>query len=353
MFNRGITELLQELPAFEGLDGTSVKRLLTRAYLEGLDLVTVAGDAGGSAAAELRRMATALEIHAVLSPEVNEHSRRAAAFVAAESLNLLSGIGAVDLDEEHFPAFGSRERYRRVEAGLLYLIAAFDANAAIAVRGIESVAAPTAHEEDSEEARAADWALERILALIRMSSPRQAEFPIEGQVAPVDAAPGDASSTLVPDVRIAVWRRLGSISNRHLEWLRLEAEGSDSDAVADLVELGALLEHETATPFADLAHLARLLRFACDGTSARALRGVEPPPEDPAIFNAYLARRCRDKPLLWPSAERYRDECLPGPASHAAVAMPTGSGKSAVAELAVAQALAKGWVVYLAPTRAP
>jgi hypothetical protein len=32
--------------------------------------------------------------------------------------------------------------------------------------------------------------------------------------------------------------------------------------------------------------------------------------------------------------------------------MPTGSGKSGVAELAVAQALARGWVVYLAPTRA-
>ncbi|HEX5763787.1 MAG TPA: DEAD/DEAH box helicase [Solirubrobacterales bacterium] len=34
------------------------------------------------------------------------------------------------------------------------------------------------------------------------------------------------------------------------------------------------------------------------------------------------------------------------------MSMPTGSGKSGVAELAVAQALARGWVVYLAPTRA-
>src|SRR5689334_21627961 len=93
MFNRGITQLLAQLPAFEGLDGDSVRRLLTSAYLEGLDLATLAGeDRRRPLAAQLRRLVTALEVHAILVPGVEEQARRACAFVAAESLNLLSDL---------------------------------------------------------------------------------------------------------------------------------------------------------------------------------------------------------------------------------------------------------------------
>jgi superfamily II DNA or RNA helicase len=35
---------------------------------------------------------------------------------------------------------------------------------------------------------------------------------------------------------------------------------------------------------------------------------------------------------------------------HAVVSVPTGAGKSALAELAIAQTVRDGWVLYLAPT---
>lgn len=346
MFNRGITQLLEELPGLEGLDGNTVKRLLTTAYLESLDLATLVGEGRPTQlAGELRRLVTSLEVHAILMPDVEEQTRRACAFVAAESLNLLSelDVGDAEVDDLFFAAFGTRERYRRLEAGLLYLIAGFDANAAIAVRDIGGRQVAPDYENPTEES-ASEWALESIIALVRLSSPPQAEPPVDLE--------GDSPELLVPQIRIALWRRVGQICRTHLQWLRLEDETPHSRASEALSALGELLENRTGAAYADIAHLALLLRFACDETGARALRGVPPPQDDPAVFVSYQQRRCKQKPLLWPSAERYRRACLPGPTSHAVVAMPTGSGKSGVAELAVAQALAKGWVVYLAPTRA-
>ena len=60
----------------------------------------------------------------------------------------------------------------------------------------------------------------------------------------------------------------------------------------------------------------------------------------------------RGRPLLWPSTLEYVQECLPGPHRDAVISMPTGSGKSFLAELAVAHALPHGWVLYLSPTNA-
>lgn len=355
MFNRGISELLEALPAFEGLDGASVKRLLTGAYLEGFDLAEIASDEiRPDLTAQLRRLVTSLEIHAILVPNVEQQARRACAFVAAESLNLLGGLGGNDSSSasESFPAFGSRERYRRIEAGLLYVIGAFDANAVIAVRGIEELPiAPRAGADasDESEALAADWAMREVLSLIRLSTPRAEVFPVEPNAAP-EGGRGDMRLGWL--VRIALWRRVGEIVRGHLQWLRLDDEAAESGAADALHELGGLVEGEFAGAYADIAHLVRLLHFVCGETAGRAMRTVRPPEGDPSVFVEYQRRRCRDKPLLWPSAERFRERCLPGPLSHAAIAMPTGSGKSAVAELAVAQALSRGWVVYIAPTRA-
>ncbi|MDA0179320.1 DEAD/DEAH box helicase [Solirubrobacter phytolaccae] len=328
------------------MDGQTVKRMLARAYLEGLDVATAAQGAEADAlAAELRRLVTALEVHAILVPGVEPETRRACAFVAAESLSLLPTFHGSSTAAEFFPAFGRRSRYEVVEAALLYLIAAFDANAAVAIPDAFPPPGPlTAADYQPDviaESQASEWALRHIDALVRLGWVRDEDFP---EVA-------DPAQPVLTRVRIEVWRRLGEAARAHLRWLRLEDQASASPAAAALGALLTLLEDGESAAYADQAHLARLLKFACDGTGSRALRDV-PPPADPGFFEEYLERRCARRPVLWPSAESYRDACLPGPVNHAAVSMPTGSGKSAVAELAVAQALNTGWVLYLAPTRA-
>jgi hypothetical protein len=132
MFNRGITRLLEALPRFGELDQARIRRLLSNAYADALDLSeSTAGDEDH--ATELARLALALETHAVLAPSASADTVRACAFVAAEALSL-----ADDLRDEAEPArpgpWIDARRYRRLEAGLLYLIAGYDANAAVVAR---------------------------------------------------------------------------------------------------------------------------------------------------------------------------------------------------------------------------
>ncbi|MHB8658967.1 MAG: DEAD/DEAH box helicase [Solirubrobacteraceae bacterium] len=91
---------------------------------------------------------------------------------------------------------------------------------------------------------------------------------------------------------------------------------------------------------------------ALDAAAGRALRTVAAPEPQTDTFSAFLVARCRSQPLLWPAAASYARSTLPGPSSSAIVAVPTGAGKSAVADLALQHAATKGWVLYLAPTNA-
>ena len=106
-----------------------------------------------------------------------------------------------------------------------------------------------------------------------------------------------------------------------------------------------------------------LLLAAIDCTSRRTVVHNVPSPQGGGDlhlqeFSEYLRHRARGdeflkaRPFLWPSVSEYVNSCLPGPSQDAVIAMPTGSGKSFVAELAISHALASGWVLYLAPTNA-
>lgn len=57
-------------------------------------------------------------------------------------------------------------------------------------------------------------------------------------------------------------------------------------------------------------------------------------------------------PFLWPSTKEFIEKYFFNQSSHAVINTPTGSGKSFLAELAIASNLENGWVLYLAPTNA-
>ena len=156
-------------------------------------------------------------------------------------------------------------------------------------------------------------------------------------------------------VRHEIWRRVGVHVGHHVDWLTFTTD-ADPGAGAALRQLAEQLEarqqNQTAAAHPDLHHLLLLLGAACDGTAGRALRVVAPPPDDDGRFLTYQRQRAASRPLLWPAALDYARKALPGPHAHAVVAVPTGSGKSSVAELAISHALGERWVLYLAPTNA-
>lgn len=336
MFNAGVQNLLAALPALADLDRAHVRRLLAGAWLDAVRRRDFAGSEAPAAAEDLRRLATALEVRLFVGGDLSDEARRAGAFVAAEALGIVRELSPSSAEPQRV-AFGSVRRFETVEEALLYLASGFDANAALAAQELDAGASTV-------EAEISEWALARIRALLDHT-----------RSAPDNAAPPAARDASLRDrVRHEIWRRIGATVSAHVRWLRLLSD-EDPDAGPTLRSLARDLhdpDRPAAAAHTDLHHLCRLLAGACGETTARALRRVPPPPDNENRFLDYQRGRARRMPLLWPAAAQYADRALPGPRCHAVVTVPTGAGKSSVAELAAAQALEGGWVLYLAPTNA-
>jgi hypothetical protein len=360
MFNRGIDALLEALPSLSNLPTAQIRRLLTSAWIETTDLLgedvgsdddvdTTSQSGGTDLVGDLRRLATAVEVHAILSVDIERPTVQACAFVAAEALAIADDL-APDDELAQLPwLFGSTRRFERVESGLLYLIAGYDSNATLAVIDLAASEQPGSNDTDGRddaEAAVAEWAFKIIRALLTLSR------IADDEPSPVQP-PG---SSLRNAVRHELWRRIGVYVREHVRWLTFDRQDDPQAGIA-LRELADQLElrsqqFASSAQHADLHHLALLLAAACNETGLRALRNVPPPEGDGGRFAAYQEQRGRARPLLWPAARDYAERALPGPSTHAVVSVPTGAGKSSVAELAIAQALHSGWVLYLAPTNA-
>ncbi|MEN6435585.1 MAG: DEAD/DEAH box helicase [Anaerolineaceae bacterium] len=57
-------------------------------------------------------------------------------------------------------------------------------------------------------------------------------------------------------------------------------------------------------------------------------------------------------PFAWPPVREFCDKYFSQNSRHAVISIPTGGGKSFLAELAVVKAIQDGWILYLAPTNA-
>jgi hypothetical protein len=329
MYGRGIQQLLDVLPSLDGLDSDEVRRLLSRAWLDvaetrELDAATVDSDA---TVTRLRRLALALQIHAVLLPDLPVPTQRASSFVAAESLDIVRELLSLQGQPEQPDAS------EQILTGLLYLIAGYDANAAVAVRHVSV---------DPDLSPFEQYTTRQVLALLRGDC--DSERPAETTTL----------SYLHERVRAALQLRIGDLVASFNQWLRTPDRASAGEADQLLALANDLRIDPEDVPVADhgdLQHLARVLSRAMIETSGRAARAVPAPPARD-LFDRFLERRCRQQPVLWPAAAEFAATALGGDPMSAVVAVPTGAGKSAVADLAIQHAIRRGWVAYLAPTNA-
>ena len=347
MYNRGIDELLQQLPRLGDLDAAAIKRMLTQAWITAEDFEQFDTQANSTPDRrdDLRRLASALEVYAILPTELDPSAQRACAFVAAEALEISaqmrSGETAPPTGFQRW-TFGSPSIFQHVEAGLLYLIAGYDANAAVAARPIASSELQERIGDPTEF-----WLLKNLQNFLNL------------RVANLGVPPpsiSDESADISTIARNAVISGIGDAIHNHVLWLTF-SPGGDQEALEAVNFIIASLEHDASgrpvqARYADLHHLALLVAAAIRETTGRALRSVLPPSDDGGRFATYQRNKAASRPLLWPAAAEYAEKALPGPDAHAVVSVPTGAGKSSVAELAVCQALRSGWILYLTPTNA-
>lgn len=377
MFDDHAKRLLERLPLLPGLDRDECRRALSAAYARVVEgrLNVNQGDTDEATLAEirlgLRRMVDALESVSVFDPlngvPIDREVANASAFTAAEALSLLALLPTVGPVPEQTPVLDPLRNpvhYCRIEAGLLYLISGYDINAVAVVRQLPTYApAPESETLGPATARNGLYLLSRLHAFCagNVLPPTRANSPYRG----FDEQP-DLYEDIVVEVRLRCYESLAESLNAYLGWLgggadtQLEFARGGIDRVWKATRPERFKEF---TALADIHHLAGLILAAVHSTSERSVTHKVPAPatEDfqmAAAFQTYLQTRAKGtagwsgRPFLWPSAQEFVALCLPGPRADAVVAMPTGSGKSFVAELAIADALTRGSVIYLAPTNA-
>jgi hypothetical protein len=173
--------LFNNLPTLDGLTPDDARRMLSRAYLAVIELRTrdaPPGDSTVKVMDYLRRLADTVEFYAVLDETVPSDMRQSGAFVAAEALALLA-----DFYEhgESLQVHGCRLRHNgvftRIEAGILYIVARYDACAAGVVGGITSAS----ESKLSAGEAAAEWCLDVLSAFceFRMNPLPDTDCPVK------------------------------------------------------------------------------------------------------------------------------------------------------------------------------
>jgi len=359
--------MFEDLPEFKGLSPREARRALSRAYLDVVKIRIKGMDEVSESLARdilfLRRLANALESRAVFDTATRFNEKRASAFVAAEALSLLADLGEnANIPGEQTARIECQEVFVRVEASLLYLISGYDANASGVIRKvppnrISIVNASCASSFQVAQFNASEWALDVIVRLCTFQM-----APLPPKLCPVEF-PNQAPSSLADlecDVRGRLYAMLGEAVRAYMAWLVGEAEEILDRSREQLGWLVHRLSEAQYPLYADIHHLGRLLLTVVHTTWSRSLVHAVPVPEDEDAgrYRAYLVARAKGsergpgRPLLWPSTQKYVDECLQGSNHQAVVSMPTGSGKSFLAELAASHSLQAGWVLYLVPTNA-
>lgn len=377
MFDEYARSLIERLPELPGLDRDECRRTLSSAYYFvvqqqiGQEASSVEGE-NAEISSSLRNMVDALESVAVFDGlnevEWSEDVKDASAFVAAEAL-FLSLLSTSEDDDSNLVPLLKPRIYKAIEAALLYMIGGYDINAASAVNLIENefsnddyTGVMTVHHR--VETETSTIVVNRLKSLCsgRISQSEQSN----GFSNTIDSLRSDTYEEITSVVRNRLNLLLVEGIDAYLAWLRGDGNVvlEDSLSVLRRIQTVCISDYYGGySEFGDYYHLSSLVLSAIGRTNGRSLYHVTPAPPttDPVFaenFRVYLHERSagttslKGRPFLWPTALEYIRTCLPGPSHSAVVSMPTGSGKSFLAELATIHALSTGWVLYLAPTNA-
>ena len=327
MFDPVAQEQFQYLPDLPNLDAHIARRMLSQAYLSVIQLRTESTfdrDELSQTINYLRRLASTVEFYAVLDDDVDENTRRAGAFITAESLGLLADIyDQIKPIEPQVSRIRHDGVYTRIESSILYLIAQYDANAAGVLREISDAG----DVDRSIGEQASEWCLDVLVSLCTL---RLNPLPPRTCPVPFVTSGGLDALEMHDDTVGRLYGVLGEAVSHFMAWLageRLQGADEADEKLSTL--LNSLSPQEVrAGPhlglggdYARVRHLARLLKMCLPEISARSLIETIPPSPGFSVeqYSTYLRwRACGStagdagRSVLWPSAKSYADNCILG-----------------------------------------
>ncbi|PHY22389.1 DEAD/DEAH box helicase [Caulobacter sp. BP25] len=351
MFDPDTAAFLRSAPALPTLASDRIPLELTEAYAQLVTARLREDPAEPPARARLANIADTYELIAVVSDDKDD--KRASAFVAATAQQILAkGVsealadaGPLSRDEVH-PALA---------ACLLFLAAeqypdANEAANALPARGESSAFTVETLLSESILALAKGHLLD-ILNRAR----RRGSLGASPEVLPAEAT-SLLYAALLDGVELLASELLAQ-PHPLVDTVRFERSGAAFDRVLEL----ATLEHPSAfgdrtltTTYPGPAHLARLLKGAGETLGEASIQTLPPPKgADEGIWKSWLAHRAKTKPLLWPNHRSALKSGFHETGRSALLTLPTGAGKTTVAEFKIAGVLArKQAVIFLVPTHA-
>lgn len=375
MYNKYTQDLIDKIPILDGFDATSCRRILTKAYVYitqlrlGLNEEESLKDEMLETKYTLRKLADAMESIAVFDKinglDVLEETEVACSFVAAEALSLLNtfvGLEKVYVTEDNeIDYLVNNKNYTAFEASLLYMISGFDINAKSMIDSLEEVSINSLINEELDYIKSSKLLHYTLKKFINGYLEDEAFSFKVPQITYTESY-----SELTEKIRAHFYIQLTISLNDYISWLKGDNQKGleNSLHILNKVRKASSVElNKDNLLYSDIYHFSSLLIAAIQKTQSRSLVNTVPSPEngDESFRNEYhnyIIKRAKGtfekpgRPFLWQSALNYVNQCLPGPNRDCVITMPTGSGKSFIAELAISQAISKGWVLYLAPTNA-
>jgi replicative superfamily II helicase len=372
MFDSYAKQLIDKIPKLPGLDHEECRREISKAYIQvikqktGIQSLDEEKEELNKTKKLLRRLSKTLESHAIFDAingiTISTEEEESCCFVAAEALSLLIELVKAD-DINSDDPFVNEVNYMSIEASLLYMVGGYDINATSVIKNIKfPIDIPTL-DKSSIIRTYGTGLMKKIINLCTGNINVRTKVFEKLFNKSLDNI--DGYDELVKNLRIHLYDELMYCITEYMKWLGGNKSGKKLalDNLKRIIKSIVSNSHGEYTEFADIYVICNLLVAAIIKTSGRSTVHSIPEPsfyDEITVrkFRRYLKYRAVGKintpgrPFLWPSALDYIKDCLPGPSKNAVVAMPTGSGKSFIAELAIVNAVYNGWVLYLVPTNA-
>lgn len=350
MYDPETAALIRRARAIRGVSPEDLPERLTEAFTQLVGYrMALASSAKVSAATirSLRQMANVYELEAILT-EQRDRSR-AAAFVSGTAHRLLAHTALAGLSTGSAGVLLDRAGISpALSAGLLFLIAGYFADAAEMCTPLRSASPSTI------ESRLAD-AVARLVCG-DMQGVLEATLPSTAQSA---SDTEEATAALWREVFVAVQlmaERFAAPPNPNRDALGLALSRLRQVAVSSVQQLPteATDGPRVLSTFAGPHHLATLLISAANTLGGSAVVDLPPPPDvDSDTWRRFVTDLATRRPFLWPNHLQALAVGYANPGVSSALSFPTGAGKSTLAEIKMATALARGYkVVFLAPTLA-
>lgn len=337
MLDEFAQRLISEARTPSQLSGADTRDMISQSYLSWLAQTVFGVEVNGNSVPKdvLRRLSLAASI--IDAPEnVDIPNIGATAFLVAESAEISSMF--IQYDQEELPL---RSRFRRIvrylDLASYYHLADYDANA--------NVMAKTAFGLLDRD----DFNVDGVVDDSRVSYYRCLGYFLRGKFSDCRDEANKEIRSSTSEERCFRFLRVCLVN-----LTRKYQEQGDDEVDIRLENLRLALQDNSVSYFALQAETSRLIEFY-SAVSRKSLYQILV--REFADQQEYLnARISGDKnqgyPFAWPPTRDFCEKYFVRSLPHAVITVPTGGGKSFLAELALVDALRRGWVLYMAPTNA-